>query len=101
MSGFVLFGLLVLRIRMVQSTGWQFSWAPNPEVQLEIAKEELKAVNADIKAVNVTTELRAARAEVEAAKAVLEATKATKAQLEAAETVGVVSGEATLDPAIS
>lgn len=37
LSGFVLFGLIVLRIRMVQSAGWRFSWAPTPEVQLEVA----------------------------------------------------------------
>jgi len=85
---------------MVQSAGWRFSWAPTPEVQLEAAKEELKAVNAEIKAVNVMTELEAARAELEAAKAVLEAAKATKAELETAETVGVASGEATLDSVI-
>ncbi len=105
LSGFVLFALVVLRVRMAKDSGWRYSWSPVRELKAVTAK--IEAVTAEIKAVNVQADLEAAKAELEAAKAELEAAKASKATetvastpvdvvLEAEE---VVSGKAELDPA--
>lgn len=92
LSGFVVFALIVLRVKMATSASWRVSWAPIPEVQLEAAEEELRAVKAEIKALNIDTELEFAKAELEEAKVKLGAMKTDNVELK--QTV------AALDPAL-
>ena len=101
LSGFVVFALIVLRVRMAVSAGWRVSWAPTPEVQLEAVEEELREVKAAIKAINLDAELKLAKAELDEAKAELEAISALKiAETAVSAPVEAMSGEATLDPAV-
>ena len=102
-----LVALVVLRILMATRAGWRVAWAPIPEVQLETAKEELKAVTAQLKAVNIKAEIDAVKAEIDAAKAILDGAKTVGVEAESgsvlaeiAEAGEAVSSEATLDPAM-
>ena len=106
LSGFVIFALIVMRVKMAQSDEWRYSWSKVRELKAVTGK--IKAVTAEIKAVNVEADLEEAKAELEEAKAELKAAKASKVTetvasapvdvvLEAEE---VASGKAKLDPMV-